>query len=193
MTGYRDLERIGETLASVMIRRKKFLSDKDQRRLPCCLQSMRMACNGTCLLDQQCDHGVKAVVFSQWTRTHDILIRRLAARGIGYVRFHGSIAAEKRPVLVEQFRDDPDCRVFFVDRCRGDRAQSAIRLHPGEHGSAVEPRLARTAHWPDIPDGLEAASADHQFHRQGESCGRRGSGGKFRGAAGIARALQNRC
>jgi len=52
VTGYRDLERIGKTLASVMIRRTKFLSDKDQRRLTCCLQNMRMACNGTFLLDQ---------------------------------------------------------------------------------------------------------------------------------------------
>lgn len=176
VTGYRDLDKIGETLAPLMIRRKKsevlqqlptrtdqnllvpmtepqmllhqenadtvaqivsrwrrtkFLSDKDQRRLTCCLQNMRMACNSTYLLDQQSDHGVKAdelanllddlfaqpeskaVVFSQWTRTHDILIRRLEARGIGYVSFHGSIAAEKRPALVEQFRTDPACRVFL--------------------------------------------------------------------------------
>lgn len=176
VTGYRDLDKIGATLAPVMIRRKKsevlqqlptrtdqnllvpmtepqmllhqenadtvaqivsrwrrtkYLSDKDQRRLTCCLQNMRMACNSTYLLDQQSDHGVKAdelanllddlfaqpdakaVVFSQWTRTHDILIRRLEARGIGYVSFHGSIAAEKRPALVEQFRADPACRVFL--------------------------------------------------------------------------------
>ena len=176
VTGYRDLERIGETLAPVMIRRRKsevlqqlptrtdqnllvpmtepqmllhqenadtvaqivnrwrrmkFLSDKDQRRLTCCLQNMRMACNSTYLLDRQSDHGVKAdelanllddlfaqpeakaVVFSQWTRTHDILIRRLEARGIGHVSFHGAIASEKRPALVEQFRNDPACRVFL--------------------------------------------------------------------------------
>ena len=64
---------------------------------------MRMSCNSTYLLDQETDHGVKAdelaalfdelfaepeakaVVFSQWTRTHDIVIRRLEARGLGYV------------------------------------------------------------------------------------------------------------
>lgn len=76
---------------------------------------MRMSCNSTYLLDQQTDHGVKAdeltalleqlfvmpeakaVVFSQWTRTHDIVIRRLEARGIGYVSFHGGVPSEKRP------------------------------------------------------------------------------------------------
>ena len=176
VTGYTGLERIGQTLAPVMIRRRKsevlrqlpsrtdqnllvpmtemqmlyhqenadvvarivqrwrktrFLSDKDQRRLTCALQNMRMSCNSTYLLDQETDHGVKvdelaalfedlfaepeakAVVFSQWTRTHDIIIRRLEARELGYVSFHGGVPSEKRPALVERFRDDPTCRVFL--------------------------------------------------------------------------------
>lgn len=176
VTGYTGLERIGETLAPVMIRRRKsevllqlpkrtdqnllvpmtamqmihhqenadivarivqrwrktkFLSDTDQRRLTCALQNMRMSCNSTYLLDQESDHGVKAdelaalfddlfaqpetkaVVFSQWTRTHDIVIRRLEARGLGYVSFHGGVPSEARPALVERFRDDPGCRVFL--------------------------------------------------------------------------------
>ena len=176
VTGYTGLEKIGQTLAPIMIRRRKsevlmqlpertdqnllvpmteaqmvyhqenadvvakivqrwrktkFLSDKDQRRLTCTLQNMRMACNSTYLLDQESDHGVKAdelaalfdglfeqpeakaVVFSQWTRTHDIVIRRLEARGLGYVSFHGGVPSEKRPALVERFRDDPECRVFL--------------------------------------------------------------------------------
>jgi superfamily II DNA or RNA helicase len=176
VTGYTGLEKIGESLAPIMIRRRKsevllqlpsrtdqnllvpmtemqmlhhkenadivaqiakrwrrtkFLSDKDQRRLTCALQNMRMSCNSTYLLDQETDHGVKAdelaalldglfvqpeakaVVFSQWTRTHDIVIRRLEARGIGYVSFHGGVASDKRPALVERFRGDPACRVFL--------------------------------------------------------------------------------
>ena len=176
VTGYVGLDKIGQTLASVMVRRlksqvlkqlpertdqnllvpmtemqmlyhqenadivakivqrwkrMKFLSDTDQRRLTCALQNMRMSCNSTYLLDQESDHGVKAdelaalldnlfeqpeakvVVFSQWTRTQDIVIRRLEARGVGYVRFHGGVPAEKRLALVESFRDDPNCRVFL--------------------------------------------------------------------------------
>ena len=176
VTGYTGLDKIGQTLAPLMIRRRKsevllqlpsrtdqnllvpmtemqmihhqenadivakivqrwrktkFLSDLDQRRLTCALQNMRMSCNSTYLLDQETDHGVKAdelaalldglfaqpeakaVVFSQWTRTHDIVIRRLEQRGIGYVSFHGGVPSEKRPALVARFRDDPDCRVFL--------------------------------------------------------------------------------
>ena len=176
VTGYTGLEKIGQTLAPVMIRRRKsevlrqlpsrtdqnllvpmtdmqmvyhqenadvvvrivqrwrktrFLSDKEQRRLTCALQNMGMSCNSTYLLDHESDYGVKAdelaalfdnlfadpdakaVVFSQWTRTHDILIRRLEARGLGYVSFHGGVPSEKRLALVERFRDDPACRVFL--------------------------------------------------------------------------------
>jgi superfamily II DNA or RNA helicase len=176
VTGYTGLEKIGQTLAPILIRRRrsevltqlpsrtdqnllvpmtelqmvhhqenadvvakivarwrrtKFLSETDQRRLTCALQNMRMSCNSTYLLDQQTDHGVKAdelaalldgvfvqpdakaVVFSQWTRTHDIVIRRLEERGIGYVCFHGGVPSEKRPALVERFRADPHCRVFL--------------------------------------------------------------------------------
>jgi hypothetical protein len=112
-------------------RRMKFLSEIDRRRLTCALQNMRMSCNSTYLLDQETDHGVKAdelaalldglfvqpqskaVVFSQWTRTHHVVIRRLEQRGIGYVSFHGDVPSDKRPALVQRFRDDPDCRVFL--------------------------------------------------------------------------------
>jgi superfamily II DNA or RNA helicase len=191
--GYTGLEKIGETLAPIMIRRRKsevlrqlpsrtdqnllvpmtemqmlyhqenadvvakivqrwrktrFLSDKDQRRLTCALQNMRMSCNSTYLLDQETDHGVKAdelaalfeklfaepeakaVVFSQWTRTHDIVIRRLEAGGFGYVSFHGGVPSDKRPALVERFRNDPACRVFLST----DAGSTGLNL---QHASTV--------------------------------------------------------
>src|SRR6266851_2768376 len=193
VTGYTGLEKIGQTLAPIMIRRRKsevlrqlpsrtdqnllvpmtegqmlyhqenadvvakivhrwrktrFLSDKDQRRMTCALQNMRMSCNSTYLLDRETDHGVKAdelaalfedlfaepeakaVVFSQWTRTHDIVIRRLEARGLGYVSFHGGVPSEKRPALVERFRDDPACRVFLST----DAGSTGLNL---QHASTV--------------------------------------------------------
>ena len=112
-------------------RRTGFLSDADQRRLTCALQNMRMSCNSTYLLDHETDHGHKAdelmtlldelleqpeakvVVFSQWVRTHELIIRRLAQRGWGHVLFHGGVPSEQRPALVDRFHDDPDCRVFL--------------------------------------------------------------------------------
>ncbi len=174
--GYRALDRIGQTLAPVMLRRRKaevleqlparvdntvfvamtpqqmlhheenrdvvarivkrwrhsgFLSEKDQIRLTCSLQNMRMSCNSTFLLDHETDHGHKAdelaallddifedpqakvVVFSQWLRTHELIARRLRARGWEHVLFHGGVPSEKRGALVDRFTGDPACRVFL--------------------------------------------------------------------------------
>ena len=211
VTGYTGLEKIGQTLAPIMIRRRKaevlmqlpertdqnllvpmtelqmtyhqenaeivtkivqrwrkmkFLSDKDQRQLTCALQNMRMSCNSTYLLDQETDHGVKAdelaalfdglfeqadakaVVFSQWTRTHDIVIRRLEARGIGYVSFHGGVPSEKRPALVERFRDDPDCRVFLSTDAGAtglnlQHASTLVNMDLPWNPALLEQRIAR--------------------------------------------------
>ncbi len=211
VTGYTALEKIGQTLAPVMIRRRKsevlrqlpsrsdqnllvpmtemqmdyhkanadevakivrrwrktrFLSDKDQRRLMIALQNMRMSCNSTYLLNQETDHGVKAdelaalfdelfadpaakaVVFSQWTRTHDIVIRRLEARGLGYVSFHGGVPSEKRPALVERFRDDPSCRVFLSTDAGStglnlQHASTLVNMDLPWNPAILEQRIAR--------------------------------------------------
>ncbi len=210
--GYTKLDKIGQTLAPIMIRRRKsevlkqlprrldqnllvpmtemqmlyhqenadvvakivqrwrktrFLSDKDQRRLTCALQNMRMSCNSTYLLDQETDHGVKAdelaalfddlfaepkakaVVFSQWTRTHDIVIRRLEARGLGYVSFHGGVPSDKRPALVERFRDDPACRVFLSTDAGStglnlQHASTIVNMDLPWNPAILEQRIART-------------------------------------------------
>ncbi|WP_229166691.1 MULTISPECIES: DEAD/DEAH box helicase [Bradyrhizobium] len=211
VTGYTGLKKIGQTLAPIMIRRRKpevlqqlpsrtdqnvlvpmtepqklfhqenadivarivqrwrktrFLSDKDQRRLTCALQNMRMSCNSTYLLDQQTDHGVKAdelaalfeqlfatpetkaVVFSQWTRTHDIVIRRLEARGIGYVSFHGGVPSDKRPELIQRFRDDPACRVFLSTDAGStglnlQHASTLVNMDLPWNPAVLEQRIAR--------------------------------------------------
>ena len=147
-------------------RRTKFLSDVDRRRLTCALQNMRMSCNSTYLLDQETDHGVKAdelaalldglfvqpaskaVVFSQWKRTHDVVIRRLEQRGIGYVSFHGDVPSDKRPPLVQRFRDDPDCRVFLSTDAGAtglnlQHASTLVNMDLPWNPAVLEQRIAR--------------------------------------------------
>ncbi len=178
--GYQALDRIGQTLAPMMLRRRKaevltqlpervdsrifvpltpqqrahhdengdivarivsrwrktgYLSDSDQKRLHICLQNMRMVCNSTWLLDKETDHGhkvdelmtvldelfedpaAKAVVFSQWLGTHELIQRRLGTaegqRDWGHVLFSGSVPGDKRGALVERFHADPACRLFL--------------------------------------------------------------------------------
>ena len=123
----------GETVDRIVSRWRKtgYLSDADQRRLTCCLMNMRMSCNSTYLLDHKTDHGAKvdelatllaelferpeakAVVFSQWVATHELIIRRLKRRGWDYALFHGGVPSEQRGGLVDRFHTDPACRVFL--------------------------------------------------------------------------------
>ncbi|MBN2133258.1 MAG: DEAD/DEAH box helicase [Sedimentisphaerales bacterium] len=122
-----------ETVARVAAkwRRFGFLSEADQRRLMIALQNMRMSCNSTYLLDHKTDYGVKAdelisvlqesferpndkaVVFSQWLRTHELILDRLESAKLGYVLFHGRVASKNRKELIRQFKQDADCRVFL--------------------------------------------------------------------------------
>ncbi len=96
---------------------------------------MRMACNSTWLLDHETDHGhkvdelmtvldelledpsAKAVVFSQWLGTHELIVRRLGhadgQRPWGHVLFNGSVPGDRRGALIERFHDDADCRLFL--------------------------------------------------------------------------------
>ncbi len=176
VVGYHALDRVGQTLAPIMLRRRKaevleqlpervdntlfmpmsdlqatyhednrsqmarivqrwrqsgFLSEKDQLRLQCALQNMRMSCNSSFLIDHETDDGFKAdelitllediltdpsakvVVFSQWQRTHELIIRRLIERDWQYVFFHGGIPGDKRGALVDRFNHEADCRVFL--------------------------------------------------------------------------------
>src|SRR5947208_14363478 len=142
------------------------LAGTDQRRMMIALQNMQMSCNSTYLLDQETDHGVKAdelaalldelfaepeakaVVFSQWTRTHDIVIRRLEARGIGYVSFHGGVPSDKRPALIEQFRGDPACRVFLSTDAGStglnlQHASTVVNMDLPWNPAVLEQRIAR--------------------------------------------------
>jgi len=210
--GYRDLGRIGATLAPLMLRRRKsevlaqlpqridntlfvpmtaqqlalhaengdvvrrivlrwrktgFLSDADQRRLTCALQNMRMSCNSTYLLDHETDHGVKAdelatlleelleapdakvVIFSQWLRTHELIVRRLQARGWDHVLFHGGVPSEQRPALVDRFHNDPACRVFLSTDAGGvglnlqHAAATVVNMDLPWNPAVLEQRIGR--------------------------------------------------
>jgi SNF2 family DNA or RNA helicase len=208
--GYQGLDRIGATLAPILLRRRKaevldqlparvdntlfvpltepqrlhhnengdivarivkrwrhggYLSEADQRRLTCALQNMRMSCNSTYLLDQVTDHGHKAdelmllledlfeqpdakvVVFSQWRRTHDLIIRRLEPRGWGHVLFHGGVPGDKRGALIDRFHDDPACRCFLSTDAGGLNLQHAaatvVNMDLPWNPAVLEQRIGR--------------------------------------------------
>ena len=210
--GYRGLDRIGKTLAPVLLRRRKaevlsqlpprmdktlfvemteeqmrhheenaeivdrivsrwrktgFLSDADQRRLTCALQNMSMSCNSTYLLDKRTDYGAKsdelatlleelferpeakAVIFSSWIATHELIIRRLKRKRWGHVLFHGGVPSAQRGALVDRFREDPGCRVFLSTDAGGvglnlqHAASTIINMDLPWNPAVLEQRIGR--------------------------------------------------
>ena len=147
-------------------RRLKFLSEKDQRRLMIAMQNMRMSCNSTYLLDQTTDYGVKAdevivlledmleqpgakaVIFSQWLRTHELILRRLESRPWGHVFYHGSVPSAKRKDLVQRFKEDPECRLFLATDSGGvglnlQNASAVINMDQPWNPAVLEQRIGR--------------------------------------------------
>lgn len=209
--GYKNLDKVGETLKPVLIRRQKkdvldqlparleknlfvpmtepqmilheehretvgrvaqkwrrygFLTEADQRRLMVALQMMRMCCNSTFLVDHQTDHSTKpdelltilnevleseenkVVIFSQWTRTHELITRRMPSPDWGHVFFHGGVPSRKRKTLIEQFRDDPNCRLFLSTDAGGvglnlQHANVVVNMDLPWNPAVLEQRIGR--------------------------------------------------
>jgi len=157
-----------ETVARIVAkwRRFKFLSESDQRILTTALQNMRMACNSTYLLDKNTDHGrkcdelmtllqdvfeepeAKAVVFSQWIGTHELIARRLEAAGWDYAFLHGGVPSSKRKDLVARFNDDSRCRLFLSTEAGGvgmnlQHASAVINMDLPWNPAVLEQRIGR--------------------------------------------------
>jgi len=63
-------------------------------------------------LDEIAASGQKAIVFSQWVRTLEILRDRLTR--FGPLEYHGRIPAKQRDAIVESFRNDPNKHVLLM-------------------------------------------------------------------------------
>lgn len=55
----------------------------------------------------------KVLIFTQMTRMLNLLERMLSAKGFTYVRLDGSVPAERRQILVQQFNQNPKVMVFI--------------------------------------------------------------------------------
>lgn len=147
-------------------RKYRFLSEADQRRLMAALQMMRMVCDSTYLVNPPTEFGSKAdeaatllgellerpgtkvVVFSQWLGMHELLLRRIKARGWGAGYFHGGLSAGQRAGVVDRFRDDPACVVLLATDAGGvglnlQHASVVINLDLPWNPAVLEQRIGR--------------------------------------------------
>ena len=92
---------------------------------------MRMVADSTYILDQTTRYDTKVdevmnmvdnvvasgdekiVIFSQWERMTRLVAAELKKRDIGFAYLHGGVPSPQRKHMVDNFSDDPSCRVFL--------------------------------------------------------------------------------
>ena len=110
---------------------KKFLTPMDMRRIQILLLRMRMVCDSTYLIDRDThispklmelaniiDEMViqnqrKMVIFSEWTTMTFLIARHLSDMNIPFIELSGKVPVKKRQALIDEFTNNPDCRVFL--------------------------------------------------------------------------------
>ena len=147
-------------------RKMHFLTEKDRQRLLQFLSMMRMVCDSTYILDQKSrydtkvtetmsilqsvfDNGdEKVVIFSQWERMTRLIAQELDKLGVGYVNLNGSVPSKERKAIIDDFTDNPDCRVFLST----DAGSTGLNLQAGSiminldlpwNPAILEQRIAR--------------------------------------------------
>jgi superfamily II DNA/RNA helicase len=59
------------------------------------------------------------VIFSQWLRMHELVVRRFAKKKWDHVLFHGQLNLKQRKAHVERFREQDNCRAFLATDAGG--------------------------------------------------------------------------
>jgi superfamily II DNA/RNA helicase len=170
MTEYQSKvhEEYRQYVAQVILKwhRQGFLNEKDRQNLMIFLNTMRMVCDSTYIIDQTTRHDTKidellniidkvftegsekVVIFSQWERMTRIVSRELDARSIKFQYLHGGIPGADRGKLFDNFNNDPDCRIFLSTDAGGvglnlQAASLLINLDIPWNPAVLEQRIGR--------------------------------------------------
>ncbi|MEA3445336.1 MAG: DEAD/DEAH box helicase [Bacteroidota bacterium] len=118
---------------------KKYKTAFDWQHLMLLLTKMRMVCDSTFLIDLESnfspkldelqhilfeklnikEDGKKIIIFSEWKRMNNIIAKMLRDNDIVYTELNGSIPVNKRGKLIEEFEQNPDCKVFISTEAGG--------------------------------------------------------------------------
>ena len=165
MTDHESYNELVSKLVSKWIR-TGFLSEEERQKLLILLSCMRMVCDSTFILDQQTDHGNKIgelsdllqnvledpenkiVIFSQWKRMFELVIKMLVKHKMGYVYLNGDIPAIQRNQIIEKFQNDPQLRIFLSTDAGGvgvnlQSANVLINLDLPWNPAVLEQRIGR--------------------------------------------------
>ncbi len=118
---------------------KKFKTFFDWQKITMLLQSMRMVCNSTYLIDEQTNfspkltelkdvlfekldllnNNRKIIIFSEWIKSHKLIGDLLKENNIGYTELNGKVPVKKRQALINEFEQNDRCRVFLSTEAGG--------------------------------------------------------------------------
>lgn len=118
---------------------KKYKTAFDWQALMNLLTKMRMVCDSTFLVDLETNFSPKMdelkhilfekqniqeaekkiIIFSEWKRMNNIIGKLLRDNGIVYAELNGSIPVNKRGKLIEEFEQNPECKVFISTEAGG--------------------------------------------------------------------------
>jgi len=111
--------------------RQGFLKEEERQKLLINLNCMRMVCNSTYILNQKTDFGHKTeeiedllkelleneenkiVIFSQWKRMFELIIKRLEKLKVSWVYLNGDLSARERKRIIEEFMENKEIRIFL--------------------------------------------------------------------------------
>jgi superfamily II DNA or RNA helicase len=110
---------------------KKFLTPIDIRKIQQLLLLMRMVCNSTYLIDKMTnispklgeltqllfelviENKRKIVIFSEWTNMTYLIGKTISNMDIPFIEYTGRIPVAKRHLLIDEFNNNPDCKIFL--------------------------------------------------------------------------------
>lgn len=118
---------------------KKFKTPFDYQRIMLLLNSMRMSCDSTYLVDKETFHSSKldelqhilvnrldlknskrkVIIFSEWINMLNLIGDQLKAIGLDFVMLTGKVPVKKRGELIRVFEDEDTCRVFLSTESGG--------------------------------------------------------------------------
>ena len=162
-----------QRVAQLMARAKRRpLTPKEHNILLGALVKMRLICNALALHDPEikpqdrektspklrelrvildeeiASNGRKAILFSQWTRMLDLTEPALERLKLGWVKLTGDVPTKKRGALIEQFFEDPRCKVFLSTDAGGvglnlQAASMVVNLDLPWNPAVLSQRIAR--------------------------------------------------
>ncbi|GHT51057.1 helicase [Bacteroidia bacterium] len=123
----------------VSIIRKKFLTPYDLQKLTLLLNSARMVCDSTFLVDEAtnespkleelkdillekldiCNTNRKIIIFSEWIKVHKLVGQLLRTNNIGFVELNGKVPVNLRGELIKKFESDANCKIFLSTEAGG--------------------------------------------------------------------------